>query len=285
MNNFLHAYSMAKFIQICIFVSISHFTRVDAALTYVNRGCTTDNGNYTENSTYQHNLNLLFSNLSSQASRLKFHNMTFGDVPNRVHGLFQCRGDLSLGVCRGCVEDATRKIVQECPLNGEAIVWYYECMLRYANRSISSMFEWGPSCSQRSLVKVINYGEFAPTLSNTMNDLINGPTVKLHNFATKEANMSSIDILYCLAQCTPDLDGYGCNSCLETAFAELRSCCNASVWAKVFLPSCQLRYDMNPFYNDSKQIVHSTPRTATEPGKIVMFEECIIGMKIFFPIL
>ena len=141
---------------------------VDAQLHYVNGFCGGDN-NYTTGSRYQRNINRLFSNLSEQSSVRKFYNVTAGATPNRVYGLYQCREDLSPENCKVCIQDASQRIVQVCPLFGEAIVWYYECMLRYANRSIFSSYETAPSAYRRTELNVSNNDQFTQVLIDTMN--------------------------------------------------------------------------------------------------------------------
>ena len=83
-------------------------------------------------------------------------------------------------------------------------------------------------------------------------------------FSIADSNFTEFDRVYCLAQCTRDLDRSGCNTCLRSALATLRNCCPSSVWSMVFMPSCQLRYDLVQFYNVT---VHTpaAPRQANTP--------------------
>lgn len=116
------------------FVSLWVFqvSRIDATVNYANKYCYNIKGNYTENSVYQQNLNKLFSQLSLKTPYKKFYNSTLGNVPNKVYVLYQCRADLSLKVCNECIESATKMIHEKCPFYKEAVIWYFECMLRYA---------------------------------------------------------------------------------------------------------------------------------------------------------
>ncbi|KAJ3670359.1 hypothetical protein LUZ60_010683 [Juncus effusus] len=63
----------------------------------------TFDGNYTANSTYQSNLNLLFSVLESNATGTGFSAATVGSVPNQVSGLVLCRGDVNGFACASCI--------------------------------------------------------------------------------------------------------------------------------------------------------------------------------------
>ncbi|RVW21209.1 putative cysteine-rich receptor-like protein kinase 9 [Vitis vinifera] len=85
-----------------------------AALTYLNNSCPqTPNTTaaISPNTTYQTNLNLLLSFLSSNATiDSGFYNATVGREPSDVvYGLFLCRGDLSPQLCQECVGAATNK--------------------------------------------------------------------------------------------------------------------------------------------------------------------------------
>ncbi|KAL5774737.1 hypothetical protein ACOSP7_012294 [Xanthoceras sorbifolium] len=55
-----------------------------------------DTGNFTANSTYARNGNLLLSSLASNITGYKgFYNTTIGQDPDKVYGLTLCKGDVS----------------------------------------------------------------------------------------------------------------------------------------------------------------------------------------------
>ncbi|KAG5516575.1 hypothetical protein RHGRI_037329 [Rhododendron griersonianum] len=96
-------------------------------------------GTYSPNSTYQTNLNTLFSVLSSNSNNASngFYNFTAGSSPPDItYGLFLCRGDVSAAMCRDCVVNATGHVVEQCPGSKRVTVWYDECLLRYSNVAI-----------------------------------------------------------------------------------------------------------------------------------------------------
>nr|TKR98227.1 cysteine-rich receptor-like protein kinase 25 [Populus alba] len=79
------------------------------------------------NSPYQANLNILLSSLAGNATRNDingFYNASTGHDVYEVYGLFLCRGDVSVEVCRECVNLARNDVVQRCPIEKEAIIWY-----------------------------------------------------------------------------------------------------------------------------------------------------------------
>lgn len=215
------------------------------AVTFWNNGCSDINGNFTKGSVYERNLDRLLSNLSSKASSSKFHNSTTGNFPNKIYGLYQCGEDYTIEICRVCIRDATQKIKKVCPLYGEGIVWYYECMLRYANRSIFSLYETSPSSAAWYQDSIANYDKFSPVLTSTMNTTIGkaARTTARGHFASTTVYWTSIDRVYCFAQCTPDIDDLDCMDCLKLTMGEIYSNYNASKGVSVFYPSCQIGYD------------------------------------------
>ncbi|KAL2931721.1 Cysteine-rich receptor-like protein kinase 10 [Bienertia sinuspersici] len=210
-----------------------------------------------EDSAYHQNLDAVLSDLSSQGSKRPFHNSTAGDVPNKIYGLYQCRGDVSQDVCSECIQDATKKIVQECPLFVEAAAWYDKCMLRYDNQSIFSMSETYPGQFTWSRFNVSDYHKVGPVLAETLNSVINDAAQKSSkgHFATKSSNWTVFDYVYCLAQCTPDLTEFDCKNCLTTARSTMVNIFNTSTLVSIYLASCQLSYDMTQqFYLDTSHI-------------------------------
>ncbi|XP_020873763.1 putative cysteine-rich receptor-like protein kinase 9 [Arabidopsis lyrata subsp. lyrata] len=106
---------------------------------YLNHNCP-NTTTYTSNSTYSTNLKTLLSSLSSRNASYStgFQNATVGQTPDRVTGLFLCRGDLSPEVCRNCVAFSVNESLTRCPNQREAVFYYEECILRYSHKNILS---------------------------------------------------------------------------------------------------------------------------------------------------
>nr|POE83768.1 cysteine-rich repeat secretory protein 1 [Quercus suber] len=85
----------------------------------------------TANASYNSSLTALFESLSSKASQ---NNSFYNDSSNiGIYSLYLCRGDVSNESCKSCVSSATQEIINRCPSSTEAIIWYDECTLRYAD--------------------------------------------------------------------------------------------------------------------------------------------------------
>ncbi|KAK2373422.1 Cyclopropane-fatty-acyl-phospholipid synthase [Trifolium repens] len=76
------------------------------------------------NTTFQTNLNILFSSLSSNATNGNhFYQTTVAsETPNAIKGLFLCRGDTLTTTCHDCVTAASTDLKRRCSVNKEAII-------------------------------------------------------------------------------------------------------------------------------------------------------------------
>lgn len=263
-------------ILISVIMCLCQLNRVDAEVTFVSSTCV-NGANYTKNSIYEKNLNLLFSELSTKTSTHNFYNATSGKIPDKLYALYQCRTDVSAEICNECIIAATNQSVHSCPSAKEAYVWYEECMLRYANRSIFSSAETSPGPRVWSLRNVSNYDALAPVLAAKLDSVISRAAVAtpFGHFATEDGNWTLFDSVYCLAQCTPDIDGFHCKNCLTRALSTMINDYNTSIRVMVFYPSCQLRYDTTEqFYHELDAAVPApapSEMLVTNPGKTLFF--------------
>ncbi|CAI9760046.1 unnamed protein product [Fraxinus pennsylvanica] len=205
-------------------------------------------------STYRSNLNQLFLTLSSNATRDNgFYSYTVGrGPPDRVNGLFLCRGDVNIDVCEECVRNATTEILRRCPKEKDSTIWYDECMLRYSNISIFSRADQNGGIILSNNQNITDQPDrFRTVLAATLNESATEAANDLSGkkFATKQANFTAFQTLYTLAQCTPDLSSGQCNTCLRDCISNFPSCCDIKQGARVNFLSCNIRYEMYPFYN------------------------------------
>ncbi|CAI9087732.1 OLC1v1021879C2 [Oldenlandia corymbosa var. corymbosa] len=68
-----------------------------------------------------------------------------------------------------------------------------------------------------------------------------------------------------MGQCTPDLSGLDCESCLRNAISKLPECCNKRQSGIVLSPSCTIRYEFYPFYNQVSPPPPPKPPTPSLP--------------------
>ncbi|CAK9146806.1 unnamed protein product, partial [Ilex paraguariensis] len=222
---------------------------------------------YTPNSTYADNLNSLLSNLTSNATGdTGFYNFTSGrNPPDMAYGLFLCRGDVTVNDCRECVASASTEILRRCPIERRSTIWYDNCLMRYSNESIYSIPDMSVGIILSQTQNVTNQEEmFNQVLGALMSDIAtrasNDQSGK--KFATGEANFTALQNLSGLGQCTPDLSISQCNTCLRNGISSLP----IKQGARVLFPSCNIRYEMYPFFQAVAPPPASLPPPPSSPS-------------------
>lgn len=222
--------------------------------------CQSDAGKYTQNETYAQNINLVLSDLISNSSSTRFHNSTAGQGLDRVYALFYCRGDIGSDDCYDCVQGTVLWAREWCPSYKEAIVWYEQCTLRYANRVIFSKEEEDPWGIAYNPVNVTDPNSLSQAVFATMGRLFSDAAYNatLNGFSTGIASYASRNV-YCIVQCSPDILGSPCHNCLAEALTRVRS--GGPKAASILLPSCRIMYDFDPLFS----ITNSPPPQGKNP--------------------
>ncbi|XP_021290173.1 cysteine-rich receptor-like protein kinase 10 [Herrania umbratica] len=226
--------------------------------TAQSNGCS-ERGEYSANSAYSRNLNLILSSLHSNVSvNGGFYNTSTGQGPDEVYALALCRGDLASGSCFDCINSSSEGIKKQCPNQKEAIFWgpgisSSVCMLRYSNRNIFSAMEVTPSIPVTNPNDIsANLEQFNETLHKLMGVLLteasSGSTSK---FAAGDMNFTSSEKIYGLVQCTPDISKSDCRICLQGAIGELSECCGRKQGGRILRPSCIAWFELNLFYDSN----------------------------------
>ncbi|KAL7213446.1 hypothetical protein ACSBR2_016049 [Camellia fascicularis] len=221
-----------------------------SAPTYLHSTCI-NTGNYTTGSQFGINLqHLLLQNFNGSDNN--FYNGTKGDDPDKVYGLFLCRGDVQPSICQKCIGEASDEIVRHCPLFKEAIIWYDECLISYSNRSLFSNMETSPSFCMLNPENATQPDKLYEILEKTFSNLSSVATSNPsnHMYATNRTNVTSSTTLYSMVQCTPDLSPTDCRICLNVAVSELLSQLNGKKGGRVLSPSCNIRFELYPFTLD-----------------------------------
>ncbi|KAI3986575.1 hypothetical protein MKX01_014113, partial [Papaver californicum] len=201
--------------------------------------------NYTTNSTFQKNLNILLPSISSantSTARNGYYNATAGRNPDTVYGSLQCRGDVTSQDCQICAEAAAKEIITDatCPKSKQAIIWYDACMLRYSNQYYFNLMQDSPTVYLCNVNNVTDTDRFNPILGDLMNGLVKNATlIGSSNFATADTSFDDFRRVYGLV--------LSCERCLVGAIAELPNCCVGKQGGRVIRPSCNFRYEVYPF--------------------------------------
>ncbi|CAH8277772.1 unnamed protein product [Arabidopsis lyrata] len=233
------------FVLLCLFLTINQaISESEHMATF----CNESSGNFTSNTTYNKNLNTLLSTLSNQSSFANYYNLTTGLASDTVHGMFLCTGDVNRTTCNACVKKATIEITKNCTNHREAIIYYFDCMVRYSDKFFLTTLETKPSIwwSSHDLVPK-SYGKFGQRLSEKMGEVIVRSSLLSSSFSPYYLmDTTRFDNLYDLesiVQCSPHLDPTNCTTCLKLALQELTDCCGDQVWAFIFTPKCLVSFD------------------------------------------
>ncbi|XP_056171967.1 cysteine-rich receptor-like protein kinase 44 [Syzygium oleosum] len=259
--------SLRLLYSINLLISISHVS--EAAPDPIGNYCP-DTKPFLPNSTYQKNLNNLLSSLSSAAdsagdnisSSGRFTNATAGqDPPDQAHGIFLCRGDIDAVTCSDCIATAAKDIIRQCPGEKTSIIWYDTCMLRYSNQPIYSVMQQVPvSIKMNGLNITDDRSRFVQLLGQTLDYVVRtAPSIRSgKKVAAAEAELASSRRLYTLAECTPDLMASDCGACIRSAIARLHQ---DTPGGRVLSPSCNVRFEVYPFYNAAALVTVATVGT------------------------
>ncbi|XP_031284782.1 cysteine-rich receptor-like protein kinase 11 [Pistacia vera] len=181
--------------------------------------------NFTTNSTYEKNRNMILSSLASNVTLRDgfFYTATIGQEPDKVYALALCRGDSLLEECADCVSSSAKDIMRQCLNQKEAVAWggTSQSIVRYSNRSIFGIMEADPMAGgcEGNNINTTDTAQFNETWVSLMEGLvINASTGSNHprrKFATGNENFSYFMKIYALLQCTPDISPSDCEDCLR----------------------------------------------------------------------
>nr|GMD06407.1 putative receptor-like protein kinase At4g00960 [Ipomoea batatas] len=170
-------------------------------------------GNYTQNSTYQRNLNTLLSSLPSKLDEYGFCNASMGETPDRVSVVGLCRGDVEPDICQSCIKNAARETVHLCPNQKEVFGGYDECLIHYSNVSTVGRWSRSPGMYLWNLQNASSPDQFYRDLSKLLDSL-----------GDRAANGFSLRKFAAAVQCSPDLGAQDCSDCLVSTFADFPGC-------------------------------------------------------------
>ncbi|VYS63629.1 unnamed protein product [Arabidopsis thaliana] len=210
---------------------------------------------YLSNSTYFTNLKTLLSSLSSRNASYStgFQNATVGQALDRVTGLFLCRGDVSPEVCRNCVTFAVNNTFSRCPNQREAVFYYEECILRYSHKNILSTAITNEGefilRNPNHISPIQNQiNQFTNLVLSNMNQIAIEAADNPRKFSTIKTELTALQTFYGLVQCTPDLSRQNCMNCLTSSINRMPF---SRIGARQFWPSCNSRYELYDFYNET----------------------------------
>ncbi|KAM7265248.1 hypothetical protein ACFE04_002931 [Oxalis oulophora] len=231
-----------------------------------------DTGNFTTNSTYSKNRDIVMASLASNAAANGgFYNSSVGEGSDTVYATAMCSGDDTQTGCSSCVNTTAYNILTECPLQYEAISWSGDplCVVHYANTYIFGVLEMDPrqfvyNTGTISWDSSGFYDTWGGLMDKVKNEAIVGNS-KL-KYAADKANFTLTQYIYAMVQCTPDLSKSDCDKCLTQSISDYESSRYGYRGGVIYRPNCVYRWELYSFYNEVDNAPPpSPPKTPPSP--------------------
>uniref|UniRef100_A0A1J3FB80 Cysteine-rich repeat secretory protein 59 n=1 Tax=Noccaea caerulescens TaxID=107243 RepID=A0A1J3FB80_NOCCA len=157
------------------------------------------------------------------------------------------QGDVNITTCNACVKTATIEIVKNCTNHKEAIIYYFDCMVRYSDKFFLSTLETLPNSIWMSVDHIPkSLRPCRERLSDKMGEVI----VRSSMLSSALTSYYYMDVtrfdgsydLDSLVQCSPHLDPGNCTTCLKLALQEIKECCSNQLWAMILTPKCFVNF-------------------------------------------
>ncbi|XP_013703724.2 plasmodesmata-located protein 6 [Brassica napus] len=209
------------------------FAAVD---TFVYGGCSQTK--YFPGSPYESNVNSLLTSFVSSASLYTYNNFTVNGISGgdgSVYGLYQCRGDLSLGSgdCARCVARAVSRLGSLCAGATGGALQLEGCFVKYDNSTFLGVED--KTVVVRRCGSPVGYNSDEMTRRDSV----------VGYLSTSSGGSYRVGVsgeLQGVAQCTGDLSASECQDCLMEAIGRLKTDCGTAAWGDVYLAKCYARY-------------------------------------------
>ncbi|XXG69342.1 hypothetical protein AAC387_Pa06g2236 [Persea americana] len=210
-------------------------------------------GTYSNGSQFETNLKAFLPSLSLNGPLHlnTFYNASYGNPPDRVYALVQCMSNTSLEDCKTCLNTSTTEILRRCPNQKISAIRYYNCLLRYSDQRFFSQRMTGSRIKFNNSKKATDPDLFNDKLAVLMKSISSEAAYKDSSFATGMISVTDSLKIYGMGQCTRDISGDECNRCLEESVSDIPVCCSGMTGGSVYFVSCNLRYDIFPFFGSS----------------------------------
>jgi len=247
--------------------------------------CSQTAGTYTANSSYRSNLRDLGAALAAGARASGFAKGSAGEAPYKVYGLVLCRGDYAGADCTDGLKTAFVDAIESaCPRILDSTVYYDQYMLRFTDDeySLSSLAN-APEWSGMNMNSVKGAGAAARfmgtavALMGKMADYAAFNTSDLYATGESWFGEQGVSTVYGLVQCTPDLTGPQCRSCLDGIIkqmpAQFGSATESRVGGRILGVRCNMRYEKDLFFMESNSTLKiNMPKEKLSTGKkIIIF--------------
>lgn len=238
-----------------MFLWVSIMISIAIAAEFQTHYCDLNTTSSVNTTRFRSNLMKVLDSLASDTniSDKRFLNKSSGSMElDMAYALYLCRADVLPNDCRNCLLKAREDINNTCPLSKSAVLWSDNCMLRYANFSMTSLLNsetYVPECNKVNIsdrpTDQNHFWERAMKLTNILATHVSTNKKKL--FAYDKLSYNDTGHIYGYVQCTPDLSGSDCNKCLRVSIGRLKQYCYGKQGARVLAASCNVRFEIYEF--------------------------------------
>nr|BAJ96900.1 predicted protein [Hordeum vulgare subsp. vulgare] len=240
------------------------------------QNCDDKTSMFTQNSTYQANIQALSTTLPKNASssRTLFAFASVGTVPDIVYALALCRGDANASACGTCVSNGFKGAQQLCPYNKVAAVYDDLCYVGFSNKNILS-----PTGGDNNALILMNSQNVTEPVKEAFNTAVGvllnataeyAATNSSRRFGTGEKGFETIDKgkpkIYGVAQCRPDMAPTDCRSCLGNIIADMPQYLSGRQGGRILGLQCNYRYEQYPFFTGLSLLQLPAPSVGEAPS-------------------
>jgi hypothetical protein len=188
-------------------------------------------------------------------SQGRFNTCVYGQSPNQIYALLQCRGDATVDECYNCSQQAKADALHYCEKWVGSRVWSKFCFLRYnGNYNFTGHLDtfgdnWYSDFNFSS--DPAAYSAAArKLLSNLSSSITSGSAT--NRYASRSITDSDQFQIYALAQCWGDISLHDCTKCLSTKIDQLFKYNAGRVGARGLAGSCIVQYEGKAFNHSKK---------------------------------
>jgi hypothetical protein len=213
--------------------------------------------NYTTGSAFESNMATVFNTLVEDTFQTGFNTTVYGQSPDQIYGILQCRGDATVDQCKSCSQNATT-VIRQSQNCGNAIggsIWPFHCFLRYESYDFIGQLDTdlGSIYAEdfRGDTGIFIPTDFYSSAQNLLNKLSGEAAPKTTRSALGTALDSFSQTIYGLAQCTRDLSTDDCTQCLSYSINKIFKSYPGYAGVQYWSQSCIVRYEIYPFFNST----------------------------------
>lgn len=226
--------SLRRSISSCNYLLILLFAlliaQCKAQIPYAIISWSSDNHTYTYGDQFATNLNNVLDDLVQNTPSTGVNVSSYGESPNRVYGLLQCRGDASQKECYACCQNIRNNVTLLCGNKVECRIWLPMCELYYRSSFIAT--------GTRPLGLVAHQFMKGQEMAfrNLVSNLSSEASTSIKRFAEGGSVDSSGHKIYALVECYRVISTSNCSNCLTNATKQLRP--YPYGYSQIYMESC-----------------------------------------------